>query len=241
MEAIDVLTEIPNNVPLTDILLPCPWVIWVCNKKVFKRLKVGDKKAPYEDPNKIVTTLRTINDILYFLQLLQVPANACEKSNKMNFDMENFILMREGIKPIWEDKANSNGGTLSIKIEHHLGYDIFQSFVVYMMSENLSIAPNGISVTLIEGNESSVNTPPNKKYTFLKLWYGQSDQSKDTICASFPQELMMKISTQSIRWSSFNDKDEFNNAGIVKHITGNGRGRGRGGYNRGGRGRGNRY
>ena len=41
--------------------------------------------------------------------------------------MNDYIIMRKGIEPIWEDPKNSNGGTFTVKMAHSKGYDVWST------------------------------------------------------------------------------------------------------------------
>ena len=147
------VTEIPKNVPLTNIKLPSEWVLYLYDKQLFKKMVKQNIK---DNPNKILCTLSTVNDLIYILQLMEVKMDTklpkTQSENKLNLDANDYILMRKGIEPIWEDPKNSNGGTFTAKINHNIGYNIWSDCVMYMIGESLSHDSNhinGISVSYI--------------------------------------------------------------------------------------------
>ena len=99
---------IPNDYPLTHINLPNQWVLYLYDKQLFK--KMANRPGFNAKPHKEICTITTINDLIYILQLLEVKSNQLS-STKINLDANDYIIMRKGIEPIWEDPKNSNGGT----------------------------------------------------------------------------------------------------------------------------------
>ena len=110
--------------------------------------------------------------------------------------MNDYIIMREGIEPIWEDPRNKNGGTFSVKIGHKKGYENWSMFMTHILGETLMQDMsniNGISMsyissdddmgpTVAEGTISSVGSAPSPSFadrgsTFLKIWDGKPDQA----------------------------------------------------------------
>lgn len=159
-------THISPDIPLTDLLLPNQWVLYLYDKKSFK--KITNKQKSQVEPYKPLCTLSTVNDLVYLLQLMKVKippnfvsktknqsgidsvaskqspvekekmnANVNANANRINLDMNDYIIMRKGIEPIWEDPKNRAGGQFSIKIDHERGYNLWSLFMVYICGETL--------------------------------------------------------------------------------------------------------
>lgn len=86
-----------------------------------------------------------------------------------------LFIMREDIKPIWEDEKNKNGSCISYKINNRLVYNIWRQMSIFMVSEILldnmehQSAINGITVS------------PKKNFCIVKLWFNDNIDEKTTI------------------------------------------------------------
>lgn len=86
-----------------------------------------------------------------------------------------LFIMREDIKPIWEDEKNKNGSCISYKINNRLVYNIWRQMSIFMVSETLldnvehQCAINGITVS------------PKKNFCIVKLWFNNNINEKTTI------------------------------------------------------------
>ena len=82
--------------------------------------------------------------------------------NHVNNSM--LFLMRKGIKPIWEDENNKDGGCWSFKISKK---DIFKAW------SELSIAILGETLTLNSSNYNEItgiSISPKKAFSIIKVW-----------------------------------------------------------------------
>lgn len=83
-----------------------------------------------------------------------------------------FFLMRKGIKPIWEDKENCDGGCWSFKITKK---DIYKAW------NELSIALLGETVTLSKDKAegiTGISLSPKKAFSIIKIWNKNSKENK---------------------------------------------------------------
>lgn len=263
-------TEIDStDIPLTDLLLPGEWVLYLYNKQIFKKVAKDDIKA---QPYKPLCTITTVNDVIYLLQLMKLkppfinaPQNKSVNSTpntsqprakppqiqnvtKLNLDMNDYIIMRKGIEPIWEDPKNKNGGTFTVITDHQKGYDVWEAFIIYMLGETLTEEMshiNGISVSYISDLTNQNSTGNKKGSTYIKIWDGKLGRSD--FMAILPEEITQKIKNDSIRYARNNTKNDYNESNIFSKLTTDNT-RSRGGFNQGGfrkgggggRGRGNR-
>ncbi len=74
---------------------------------------------------KKVFEIKTYYDLLYIMK------------NLKNISSGMFFVMREGIKPIYEDPQNMIGGYWSIRLMKRDSYDYFKKIVYYIVMENL--------------------------------------------------------------------------------------------------------
>lgn len=205
----DLLT---TNIPLTNINLPNPWVVYLYDKQVFK--KMVSNKQNTAKPNKEIYTLNTLNDLIYFLKLMSVKEN-----DKLNLDANDYIIMRKGIEPIWEDPKNIDGGTFTLKVAHSKGYEIWEMFIMYMIGETLTKEMdkiNGITVSYIPSTFQ--NSQNNESYTYIKIWDGEKDRTRDEFVNILPNDLLIKIKSESLLYSQNSKKKDFNEKDIMSKI-----------------------
>ena len=246
-------TEIPKDIPLTNIDLPNQWVLYLYDKQLFK--KMANRPNFQAKPHKELCNIKTVADLVYILQLMEVKTeNKLKMDNvstqKLNLDSNDYIIMRKGIEPIWEDPKNSNGGTFTIKMAHARGYDVWSTFVMYMLGETLTYDMeniNGITVSYISDAYSFHNPAnnSNNSYTYIKIWDGKSDRTRDQFVNILPVDLLEKIKSESLMYSQNNKKKDFNEKNIISKLHNSSQRGSYGGRERGGfvnhRGRRDRY
>lgn len=208
---------------MTNILLPNRWILYTYDKGLFKKITVkSDYKA---SPNKKICTISTVNDFVYILHLME--AKVEKKSDKRNLDSYDYIFMREGIEPIWEDEKNKNGGMFTIKMNHESGYDVWCMFMMYMIGETMSFdmdCINGITVSYINnkhlpGYQTTTNTDNSSSYTFIKIWDAQPDGSVEKFLSILPANLREKIKNESLRYTPHNNKRHFGCDNLVNCVN----------------------
>lgn len=237
---IDQAQTIPPNVPLTNIMLPNPWVLYLYDKQLFK--KMANRPNFQAKPHKEICSIDTVNDLIYVMQLMAVKSDSKGKldmgtNNKINLDVNDYIIMRKGIEPIWEDPKNEKGGTFSIKMAHSIGYDVWSNFVMYMVGETLSQEMdyiNGITVSYISDtyNFNNPSADSGNSYTYLKIWDGKPGRSRDQFVNILPLEILNSIKNESLQYAPHSAKEPFNNPNIMSKLRNTSRGgyRGRGGF-----------
>jgi hypothetical protein len=174
--------------------------------------------------------------------------------DKLNLDMNDYIIMRAGIEPVWEDPKNTNGGTFTIKISHKYGYDLWKRLIMHTLGETLTRQMsdiNGIGVSYIsDAHNLSSGGNDAETYTYIKIWDGKPNRSHEDFLGILPIEIMEIIKDSSTKYTPNQTKKHFGQEDILKRINttdneygfgGRGRGRGRGRGNRGGNGFQNRY
>lgn len=215
-----------TDIPLTKINLPNPWVVYLYDKQVFKKM-VSNKQNSQNKPNKEIYTLNTLNDLIYFFKLMEIKEN-----DRLNLDANDYIIMRKGIEPIWEDPKNVDGGTFTLKVSHSKGYDIWEMFTMYMIGETLTKEMdkiNGITVSYIPN--SFQNSQNNESYTYIKIWDGAKDRTRDEFVSILPNDLLTKIRSESLLYSQNSKKKDFNEKDIMSKIKNRGGNRNeRGGF-----------
>lgn len=221
-----------ESVPqLSNINLPNEWVLYLYDKQLFK--KMANRANFSAKPHKEICTLKTVNDIVYILQLLKAKNSPKSKTDfvdesKINLDANDYIIMRKGIEPIWEDPKNSNGGTFTIKMSHDKGYDVWSAFIMYMVGETMTFdmnSINGITVSYISDsynfNNQQNNNTTNNNYTYIKIWDGYQNRTRDQFINILPLDLFNKIKTESLLYTPNKKKKDFNEKNIVSKLNSN--------------------
>lgn len=123
------------------------------------------------DTNWNIDSYKKICSFRYLEQAIAL-INQIEESLVVNCML---FIMREDIKPIWEDEKNKNGSCISYKINNRLVYNIWRQMSIFMVSEILldniehQTAINGITVS------------PKKNFCIVKLWFNNNIDEKTTI------------------------------------------------------------
>lgn len=235
------LEDIDNldKVHLSDIYLPNKWILFLYDKALFK--KITNRPNFQGKPYKEVCSIETVNDLIYILKIMRVRNDTklridLADTNRTNLDANDYIIMREGIEPIWEDPKNKNGGTFSIKMGHTHGQDVWETFLLHMLGETLTSnmeTINGISVSYIFDSNSFSNVATNKAYTYIKVWDGKPDSTRDAFVNSLPPSLVNKIKDESLKYTPNNEKKHYGQEDIISKLRfnqRNGYGQKRGGF-----------
>ena len=86
-----------------------------------------------------------------------------------------LFLMRQGVKPIWEDPKNRNGGCFSYKISNKSIFEAWKEICYALVGDNISKTPYFVrSVT-------GITVSPKKNFCILKIWLTNCDHQNPTI------------------------------------------------------------
>jgi translation initiation factor 4E len=75
-----------------------------------------------------------------------------------------LFLMKENIKPTWEDPSNRNGGCFSYKVSNKNVYEIWKKLFYYTVCNQIS--NNNSFVNNITG----ITISPKKNFCIIKIW-----------------------------------------------------------------------
>lgn len=90
---------------------------------------------------------------------------------EFNYTKTHFFIMRDGIKPIWEDEPNRGGGICKIKIEEN-ALDAWEDLVIYTLNED--IVANFSTINGVSFN-------PKNNHTIIKIWNSCTEDISDTL------------------------------------------------------------
>ena len=205
-------TMIPSDINPSFINLPNQWVLYIYNKNAYK--KMVNHTSYNEAPHSVLCTISTVNDLIYILQLLEVEVDDklnYKRTNKINLNTNDYIIMRKGIEPIWEDPKNSNGGAYTIKVPSSKGYELWSEFVMYILGETFTYEMNyinGISVTYVVNDDS----------TLIKIWDGKPNRTLNEFKNIVPDYLLNKIMVDSQRYSPNKTKNKYGDQTIITKL-----------------------
>ncbi len=85
-----------------------------------------------------------------------------------------FFLMKDGIEPLWENKANINGGCWSYKISKKECYISWVELLIAICGETLleekyNDTINGVSIS------------PKKNFCIIKIWTNNNENTSNSI------------------------------------------------------------
>jgi hypothetical protein len=75
-----------------------------------------------------------------------------------------LFIMRDGIKPIWEDPKNRNGGCFSYKISNKDVHNVWKELTYVMVGNTIS------KQTSFVNSVSGITISPKKNFCIIKLW-----------------------------------------------------------------------
>jgi hypothetical protein len=131
-----------------------------------------------------ISTFATVEDTLAVTETL--PSILVE--NCMLF------MMREGIKPTWEDPKNRNGGCFSYKVSNKHVYKVWKDLTYVVVGS--SISKNANFVNCVTG----ITISPKKNFCIIKIWMTDCNNQNPSIVTSdvkglIPQGCLFKKHT----------------------------------------------
>jgi hypothetical protein len=75
-----------------------------------------------------------------------------------------LFLMRDGIKPIWEDPKNRNGGCFSYKVINKHVYTVWKELSYVLVGDTISAQDSFVA------NVTGITISPKKNFCIIKIW-----------------------------------------------------------------------
>jgi translation initiation factor 4E len=75
-----------------------------------------------------------------------------------------LFIMREGIKPVWEDVQNRNGGCFSYKIANKSVYEVWREMSYVLMGESIG------QEAAFSAGVTGITISPKKNFCIVKIW-----------------------------------------------------------------------
>ncbi len=105
-----------SKMEIKDFTLKQKWVLWFH--------KVNDNSWDIDSYMRVMEIV-TYKDLLFVLKDLD------------NITSGMFFIMKEGIKPVYEDPQNVNGGYWSLRISKKEAFDVWKVILYYLSIDNL--------------------------------------------------------------------------------------------------------
>ena len=87
-----------------------------------------------------------------------------------------LFIMRDGIKPIWEDPKNRNGGCFSYKISNKDVHSVWKELTYVMVGNTISKQSSFVN------SVSGITISPKKNFCIIKLWMSNcSNQNPEIV------------------------------------------------------------
>ena len=144
---------------------------------------VIDKKA-YENQVKKIADFETIEDFWAIFQHLRKP-DSCNPGIE-------FHLFKAGIKPMWEDEQNKNGGQVSIKLAKYYTTIIWEEMIFAFIGNVLPEIINGIIVSI------------RPKFNILHIWFNNYNQENNKIIEDTIRDLLQIPPEVKLEFKKFN-------------------------------------
>lgn len=137
---------------MTDMKFSSIWNIWAHD--------VYNKDWSLQS-YKHIMKIENVGDMWSFLNNIK----------EFNYMKTHFFIMRDNIKPIWEDDQNRNGGTCKFKFDND-ALDAWEEFVIHTLNEDIVSNFNTIN---------GVSFNPKNSCTIIKIWNSKNKDVQDTL------------------------------------------------------------
>ena len=97
----------------------------------FKRPQGKFNPEQYADHVQTIAIFNTVEQFWRVYSHLQRPSDVAEKVD--------FHLFKTGIKPVWEDDANKNGGKWIVRLKKGLSSRIWENLILAMLGEQFMV------------------------------------------------------------------------------------------------------
>ena len=75
-----------------------------------------------------------------------------------------LFLMKEGVKPIWEDPQNRSGGCFSYKINNKTVHEVWKQLCYLLVGSTISNQQSFVA------NVTGITISPKKNFCIIKIW-----------------------------------------------------------------------
>ncbi|KAG1469109.1 hypothetical protein G6F56_003451 [Rhizopus delemar] len=173
------------------------WVFW------FMHRSPGEKIVDYEAAMKKIATFKTVEEFWAVYSHLRRPSELPNISD--------YHLFKQGVRPVWEDDVNINGGKWIVRIKKGLASRYWELLVLAIIGDQFEVDDEICGAVLsIRGSED-----------IISLWNKTSSNGKinlkirDTIKRqlNLPAEIIMEYKTHN---DALRDKSSFRNTDVFR-------------------------
>ena len=86
-----------------------------------------------------------------------------------------LFIMKEGVKPMWEDPKNINGGCFSYKVTNKFVVQAWRELTYVLTGESLSKTPNFVNCV------TGITISPKKNFCIIKIWMSDCKHTNPSI------------------------------------------------------------
>jgi len=86
-----------------------------------------------------------------------------------------MFLMRDGIKPTWEDPQNRNGGCFSYKVSNKNVYEVWKELTYVVVGNTVSKQNSFVS------SVTGITISPKKNFCIIKIWMSNCTNQNSSI------------------------------------------------------------
>lgn len=142
---------------------------------------------------------------IYTFNTLEEGISLIENINSELVEKTMLFLMKNTIKPIWEDEKNYNGGCFSYKINNNSVSNVWKNISYRLIGNTISEDRNIIN------NITGISISPKKTYCIIKIWIStiEKDKLNNNLFNNFIEE-QLKINEKSENNEEKKFKDPFN-------------------------------
>jgi len=174
-----------------------PWTLW------FMHRAPGEKITDYEAAIKKIGTFTTVEEFWALYSHLRRP-------NELP-NVSDYHLFKDGVRPVWEDDANKEGGKWMIRLKKGLASRYWEQLVVAIVSEQFQVGREICGAVLSMRHSEDI----------LSLWNRTAANSKnnlrirDTVkrILGLPAETVMEYKAHN---DSIKDQSSFRNTDVYK-------------------------
>ena len=131
-------------------------------------------KSEYENQIKKIAEFETIEDFWAIFQHLRKP-DSCRPGIE-------FQLFRYGVKPIWEDDNNKNGGKVTIKLRKDFTTIIWEEMIFALIGD---VLPESIKDEI-----NGIVVASRKDFNKLQIWFKNWSKEKNNIIERTIKDLL---------------------------------------------------
>ena len=105
-----------------------------------------------------------------------------------------LFMMKEGVKPIWEDPNNRNGGSFSYKVSNKSVYKVWKDLTYVLVGGTISKQSGFVNCV------TGITISPKKSFCIIKIWMADCNNQNPGIVTSdvkglIPQGCLFKKHT----------------------------------------------